>query len=76
VNIMKKMIFKFILVVSLLLTGCSNKNSADIGIIGGADGPTAVFVTSSINWFDITLIGIVVVVAVILIIYFIKRRKK
>ena len=43
---MKKIIVSlFILLVMVLpLTACG-KNSATIGIIGGADGPTAIFVT-------------------------------
>ena len=44
--------------------------AASIGIIGGADGPTAIFVTSSINWQRVFgLIGAVAVavLAVVLI---------
>ena len=44
---MKKRIVSLLilLVMVLSLTACG-KNSASIGIIGGADGPTAIFVTS------------------------------
>ncbi|MBO5935284.1 MAG: hypothetical protein J6Q94_07320 [Clostridia bacterium] len=47
----------------------------DIGIIGGADGPTSVFVsTSSDLWIYAAIAAVVVIVAVVLIIK--KRRKK
>ncbi|HNX63982.1 MAG TPA: hypothetical protein PKI60_02195 [Oscillospiraceae bacterium] len=36
-----------------------------VAIIGGSDGPTAIFVSSSINWFKVisiaaTIIGIII----------------
>ena len=31
----------------------------DIGIIGGADGPTAIFVASSVNWLVVGALGII-----------------
>ena len=47
----------------------------DIGIIGGADGPTSVLVsTSSDLWIYAAIAAVVVIVAVVLIIK--KRRKK
>lgn len=42
-----------------------------IGIIGGADGPTAIFVTGRFPW-EIAIIGIVCIIAVIC---FLKRKK-
>lgn len=42
-----------------------------IGIIGGADGPTAVFITGSFSW-ELLLIAAVVIVTAVLII---KRKK-
>ena len=44
---MKKIIVSLILllIMELSLTACG-KNSVSIGIIGGADGPTEMFVTS------------------------------
>ncbi len=70
-----KMLMKFILtfVFAACLGGCSTDNRS-IGIIGGADGPTAVFVSSDINWVGILLvIGIIAAVAIALIIC---RKKK
>ena len=73
---MKKLVaFFFALVCMLGLLGCSSE-SASIGIIGGADGPTAIFVTSNINWLHVCgLIGIVVAVLVVLYIYRNKKKK-
>ena len=47
--------------------------SASIGIIGGADGPTAIFVTSApgIDW-DVAIIGAIVVVCILA---FLRLRK-
>ena len=56
------------------LAGCST-GSASVGIIGGADGPTAIFVTSNVNWGMVCcLAGIVLVAALIVLI--ICRKKK
>lgn len=46
---MKKIIILIAITVSLLLTACSN---SDIGIIGGADGPTSIIVAekNADNW--------------------------
>ena len=72
---MKKLIaFVLALVCVLSLIGCSSE-SASVGIIGGADGPTAIFVTSNINWLYVCgFIGIIVVA--ILVALFIYRKKK
>ena len=74
-NEVKNIILFALLFVSLLsLVGCGNE-SASIGIIGGADGPTAVFVTSGTNWGNIYgLLGVIVVT--ILVVFVIYRNKK
>jgi Na+-transporting methylmalonyl-CoA/oxaloacetate decarboxylase beta subunit len=36
----------------------------DIGIIGGADGPTSIFITASINPFVIAIIAIICIAVV------------
>jgi len=41
---MKKLIALVLLLVFLLCLGGCGKESSSIGIIGGADGPTAIFV--------------------------------
>ena len=74
---MKKIIsFVLSFVFAMCLVGCG-KESASIGIIGGADGPTAIFVASNINWLDIfAFIGVVIVAVLVgLIIYRNKKNK-
>ena len=61
-------------VLALCLVGCS-KNSSSVAIIGGADGPTEIFVASGMRWMSICgLIGIIV--AVVLVVFIICRIKK
>ncbi len=50
--------------------------SSDIGIIGGADGPTAIIVSTSDDFWIYAGIAIAVIVAVITTVLIIKRRKK
>jgi len=50
--------------------------SSDIGIIGGADGPTAIFVSTSDDFWLYVGIATAVIVAVITTVLIIKRRKK
>ena len=47
----------------------------DIGIIGGSDGPTAIFITSSVNWL-LVAIAVVVVLAAIILIAVLKNKKR
>lgn len=71
---MKKLISLVLFsVIAFCITGCGNSSS--IGIIGGADGPTAIFLSSNINWLGILgLIG--ATVAVIIAVLIIHRNKK
>ena len=73
---MKKLIsFVFTLIFALCLGGCNNK-STSIGIIGGADGPTAILVASQINWPSIFgLIGVIIVIMIALFVYLNKKKK-
>ena len=73
---MKKLIsFVFTLIFSLCLGGCNNE-STSIGIIGGADGPTALFVAPQINWPSIFgLIGVIIVIMIALFVYLNKKKK-
>ncbi|MDP3448751.1 MAG: hypothetical protein Q8S22_11930 [Eubacteriales bacterium] len=45
----------------------------DINIIGGADGPTAIFIASSVNWAMIALLGIIAIAVALLIV--VRKRK-
>lgn len=58
---MKKFI-PILLIITFLLgfSSCSSE-SASIGIIGGADGPTAIFVTGNFSWIYFALAGILLV---------------
>ena len=50
-------------------------NSSSIGIIGGADGPTSITVSSSINpWMIGALIVIAIAVAVLIVL--VRKQKK
>lgn len=63
-----------LLALALCLTGCSNEAS-DIAFIGGADGPTAVFVSSNMDWLTVCgLAGVIIVIVLIAVI--IRSRKK
>ena len=68
--------FGFALVCVLGLLGCGSE-SASVGIIGGADGPTAILGTSEIiKWMYVrALIVIIVAVLVALFIYYKKKKK-
>ena len=72
----KLMIFVSSLILVLCLGGCSNEPSS-IGIIGGADGPTAIFVTSQIRWLSICRLILVIIVAILIaVIIYLNKRKK
>lgn len=72
---MKKLkVFALPIVLAWCLCGCGRESSS-IGIIGGADGPTVVFVTSHVNWLSLcVLAGAIAVVA--LIVWMIRRNQK
>lgn len=48
----------------------------DIGIIGGADGPTSVMVTSSPDWWVYAIIAVAVIAVAVATVLFVKRKKK
>lgn len=50
--------------------------SSSIGIIGGADGPTSVIVSTSDNFWIYAGIAVAIAVAVIATILIIKKRRK
>lgn len=47
----------------------------DVAVIGGADGPTAIFVASSVNWVWVVA-GAVLVIAAVLFLVFRNRKRK
>lgn len=70
----KLMAFLSFFTFMLCLGGCS-KEAASIGIIGGADGPTAIFIASDWGWLSVCG-SIGVIVAAVLIALMIYRNKK
>ena len=46
----------------------------DVTVIGGADGPTAIYVASSFNWVWFAAVVVLVVATILFIV--IKKRKK
>ncbi len=69
----KTLLFVFVGMFSLTcLFGCSAE-SRSIGIIGGADGPTAIFVAGNSSGIYLLLFGILVV-AIAVFLWF-KRKK-
>ena len=70
------MTFVFSLIAALCTGGCSNQ-AASIGVIGGADGPTAIFVTSQINWLSVCgWIGVIIVTLLVSLVIYLKKKKK
>ena len=63
------------IVSAFILWGFKNKVTASIGIIGGADGPTSIFIAGNLGtpWGIYFATAVVVVVTII---YFIKKHKK
>ena len=55
-------------------TAPTESDSASIGIIGGADGPTAIFVTG--DWSGIIIAAVLVMTAVVVVIVLLRKRKK
>ena len=50
-----------------------NREAVSIGIIGGADGPTAIYIASQINWLPIIVFSIEIVLGLYLLL---TRSKK
>lgn len=72
----KLMAFILTLVFAICFVGC-NTQADSIGIIGGADGPTAVFVSSDIDWLQIIgFIGITAVAVFAVLIIWRKNKRK
>ena len=61
------------ILLALLCTGCAApQEQASIGIVGGADGPTSIFVAGS---FDFIWLAAAVVAAAAVIVWLIRRKK-
>ncbi len=61
---MKTTIYAFLIAISTLLTACE-KESASVGVIGGADGPTSILVSGPVFPMGLVLLGAIAVIAII-----------
>ena len=69
-------IFILLIVLVISLVGCGNE-AASIGIIGGADGPTAIFVTSGTNWMGLcSVLGVIAVISLVVFLIYRNKKKK
>lgn len=70
------LIYEFL--INRLLTGLLNTNAESIGIIGGADGPTTVFITSTVRkgLSPDTLVFLTVMILGLVGYFWFRRRKK
>ena len=72
-----KLVFALITIIVLIMAisvGNSCVNDASIGIIGGADGPTAIFIAGpNLSWLTIAVSTILIIAIAVLII---KKLKK
>ena len=67
-----KKIFVLLTLVLSFLTGCA-KESASIGVIGGADGPTSVMVAGPVLPMGLVVLGVAILVAIIIV--FVTHKK-
>ena len=64
------------IILVICLGGCNNEASS-IGIIGGADGPTARFVTSTVIWQSVFgVVAVIIVTILIAVIIYLNKKKK
>ena len=67
-----RLVFGIIVIIALIIAlsvGNVCRSDASLGIIGGADGPTAIFITGpSVSWGVIALNIVLVIVIAILVI--------
>lgn len=59
---------------ALSMSVAADGSAGSVAIIGGADGPTEVIVSSSVNWVAVIAALLILVAAIGLIVYF-KRKK-
>lgn len=72
-----KLVFGIIVIIVLIIAlSVDNvcRNDASIGIIGGADGPTAIFITGpSVSW---GVIALNIILVIVIIAFIMKKLKK
>lgn len=67
------MLLAFTMAFMLCSGGCNK--AASVALIGGADGPTAIFVSSDINWLGLCVFAGIIVV-IVLTVLVVRRNKK
>ncbi|MBE6987917.1 MAG: sodium ion-translocating decarboxylase subunit beta [Ruminococcaceae bacterium] len=72
-----RLVFGIIVIIALIIAlsvGNVCRNDASLGIIGGADGPTAIFITGpSVSW---GVIALNIILVIVIIAFIIKKLKK
>lgn len=63
------------LTIMTFLTGCASNDAASVSVIGGADGPTSIFVAWQLGKLGILIASFGVLIAVVILIVCIVRRK-
>lgn len=74
-----RMVYQMVvyLVAMYVIQNAQASNAASIGIIGGADGPTAIFLTTNTeHWMSIAVIGLIFAVSVFLYLRLRKTKQK
>ena len=73
-----KLVFAIITIIALILAlsvGNVCANDASIGVIGGADGPTAIFIAGpNLSWLTIAVNTILIIAIAVLIIKKLKKK--
>ncbi|WP_461643953.1 sodium ion-translocating decarboxylase subunit beta [Labilibaculum euxinus] len=63
-------IFPFRDMIDLL----TKQEAGAIGIIGGIDGPTAIFISSQINWYIVVLVALEIISGIYLLLTHLKKK--
>ena len=71
----KSMIFVVLFALVLSLAGCGG-DAGSVGVIGGADGPTAVLITSNFDWVSICCLTAVIAAVILLVLVICRRKRK
>ncbi|WP_321317983.1 sodium ion-translocating decarboxylase subunit beta [Labilibaculum sp.] len=52
----------------------TKQEAGAIGIIGGIDGPTAIFISSQINWYIVVLVALEIICGIYLLLTHLKKK--
>ena len=51
-------------------------DASSVGIIGGADGPTAIFITGKFSSWEVLLLAAVFAAVIVGVVFFVKKHRK